>query len=545
MILLVCPKYCYNVFQQFINVIQKELEHLNYSCHVRYVEELNQSDHCQLLILLGSQHISDLYSIKKHTNHLILWNFEQLIYEKWDKVLIKNWILHESLIDEIWDYSQININYIQTKYPKFSIPIQKIQLGYSKFFIIPSTQLSNDNRIAFIGNMSNRRYTLLSNVKLPYKVYNQHYFDSYNQIVLQHHFFLNIHYQTPSILEVFRILPLVCNKKIVFTERSIDEELDEMFKDLVYYFDKDDISRLESSLDWSIQECKYQQFQKLYPLQDTLSEIMLNHPEWVQNSSICIATLHCNNRQTIFELMDTFSKQTNISSSMDTHWVILSQGCTDEHNEEIESIFTTCFGESVKLHLIPFLVNMGWSDGMNEMYEYIKNQNFQYVLHLEDDWICDSSSIGMNWLEDCLIYMDHHIEISTLFLRQYRSMEEKHHYGWTRTFRYRCFQQPDEPFDYQTKIKTTPKQYFRNLELREIPKFMYTANPTLFRLQDYIDCSIFPFPSCRDASQNSIYWSTTTTDDAPEWGHSEALSMEKLLSKKCMNVNKGIFYHHF
>lgn len=544
MILLSCPQYCHNVFQQLIGVLRDELrQHLHYDANFMITEDLLKLPGIRYttIILFGSQHVENLNYIKTFCEYLIIYNLEQLHFEKW-RDMIDSW--RNENVDEIWDYSQVNLNFIELEYPDILPKTRKIHLGYSPFFNISPLSII-DRRLAFIGNTSPHRFNILSKLNIPYKVYNQHYYGDYNHVVSEHGAFLNIHFQIPAILEVARILPLVCNRKRVFSEASQDTELDEMFKGLVDFYDDESITCITEAnlLEWEENtKDRFEEFKTKYSFHNILRSTFSTNPQWVQNSNdikVCIATLHCNDRQTIFKTIETFVQNTSVS---DIEWVILSQGSGDEHNEEIEKLLQQ---HNIKYTIIPLMVNMGWSNGMNELYDHIIKEKFTHVLHLEDDWLCDSSSVGNQWLDECLIYMTHNTNVSTMFLRQYRSDHEKQYYGWTRSFRYQCFQQPWEPFNYQYKIKQTPKIQFRSLELRQIPTFMYTANPTLFRLEDYVKHGVFPFPVFKDASQNQIHWSTTTLQDAPEWGQSEALSMEKLLPTICMNVNKGFFYHHF
>lgn len=563
MILLTCPRYCHNVFNQIIHVILKELtEGLCYkkSTFILVEDLVTEEDEIikyTTIMLFGSQHFNDLSKLKKYCQHLIIFNLEQLHFQKWDH-MIQEWESNE--IDMILDYSLENLKYISENFPTLNQKIYLFSLGYSDFFeIVPCKNI--DWRMAFIGNTSPHRFHQLSQITMPYRVYNNHYFNDYDHVVSQHHTFLNIHFQLPAILEIIRILPLVCNRKYIVSEYSMDSNLDDIFKDLVQFISDKEfetcpfITEFEYSQWLEDTHNAFQRFKQNYKMSKSLNDFFIKNSLLIRLPSrlklkLCVATLHCNNRQTVFKTIKTFIENTDLSwlDCYETEWVILSQGSTEDHNDEIEQLLIS-YNLDLKITIIPLLVNMGWSKGMNELYAYIVQNNFTYVFHLEDDWICDpnyfSESPGKHWLEDCILYLDHNDDVSTLFLRQYRSKDEKDHYGWTRSFRYHCFQQEGLPFLYETKIRMMPKIEFRRLQLREIPTFMYTANPTIFRLADYIRCGVFPFPIFNDVSHNQIHWSTTTIEDAPEWGHAEALSMEKLLSLKCMNVTKGFFFHHF
>jgi hypothetical protein len=222
------------------------------------------------------------------------------------------------------------------------------------------------------------------------------------------------------------------------------------------------------------------------------------------------------------------------------HWIILSQGCSSSHNEKLKNIL---FEYNISHKLLIVDENLGWSKGMNFLYMYLMKQKYDFILHLEDDWICDSFDNKL-WLQDCFIYMIMNNHVSTLFLRHYKTPQEKIIYGWDKHIFYKCFQH-SHPFNYHQKIKQSEKIKFRSLIFRKIPQFLYTANPTFFRLNDYKKCHVFPFPVFQDISSNRNEWKITTTNDAHEWGNSEALSMEKIIHLTCMNVNSGFFYHKF
>lgn len=249
-----------------------------------------------------------------------------------------------------------------------------------------------------------------------------------------------------------------------------------------------------------------------------------------------IATLHCNDRNAVFEVIDSLYEQTkNIPM-----WTILSQGCSKTHNDNIRKKLES-YG--IQYDLIEIEENMGWSRGMNTLYNYLASNDYKFVFHLEDDWICTDIK-SKDWLTNCLTYLVLNPNVSTLFLRKYLTEEEKIFYGWKRHINYLCFKYSN-PFMYNEKIKTEPKKEFRDITFRRIPEFLYTANPTIFRLSDYLEKNVFPFPEFNDISNLQKEWKTTTNDNAPEWGCSEALSMEKIRDLICMNVDNGYFYHRF
>lgn len=528
---IVCPEYCYNIFYKEMHVISKELNDLHYLNEEILLKKNQECDISgQNIILFGYQHIKSLSEFLKK-NKVILYNLEQLIFHKWD-IYISHWIY----AFHIWDYSQINIDYVK----KNNFPAMKhtlLEIGYSKYY---EKEFDHDNTnntdIIFIGNMSERRkwfLTQLMNVRHIEHVY----FDYYQNIVNENKYFLNIHYQEPAILEEIRIIPLLCNRKVIFSERGCDDYLNKKYDNVIYYLEDLNYDLINFK-NYEFNHDKFSVFMKEHNFNENLKiamkRIQMDHSP---DLKICVATLHCNDRLSIFDTIDSFLKSINFSF-INLEWIILSQGCSSEHNHLLEKKL-----ENMNHRIVVMDTNLGWSKGMNLLYTILLKKQYDLVLHLEDDWIC-RDGISKEWLSNCIDYMKEYTDVSSLFLRHYKNDKEKHHYGWTRNINYQCFQYPN-PFNYAEKMKNKPSFHFKNIILTEIPEFLYTANPTLFRLQDYKNCNVFPFYVCNDTSNNRIEWENTLITDAPDWGISEAYSMEKIRNLKCMYVNDGIFYHKF
>jgi len=539
MIYIACPIYCHKVFYIIMEALEKELVSMNYSVAVEMLHDNKCYIENHIIILFGPQHLQNLSeTIQK--NNVIVFNLEQLISTNWDS------LLHQlNNVVCIWDYSSLNLEYTKQRFPSIRQLHVLVPFGYSNSFQNPNISslpksLIRD-RIAFIGNMSKRRYEIIERLQkiVPVDVYDHHYYHLYEEVVDRYETFLNLHFhEDPNILEIVRILPLLVNNRKVISERSNDHEIDETVAPVVHYIDSHNLEDLRCHI-LSFPVPSQQTLELIDPwylsLHKGMSNLSFQH---FSNGvpKIAISTLHCNNRKAIFEVIESFAKETSTRTFI---WIIYSQGCDDDHNELIR--------KSLRSNDIPFELicnpkNLGWSKGMNKLYELLVEKNFEYILHLEDDWICHHETHNQRWLDDCCIYLHNHSNVSTLFLRKYMSEEDKWMYGWTRNIFYNCFIHPD-PFNYQDKIKDQPKIDFRSLTLRKIPDFLYSANPTLFRLKDYIEKGIFPFPEFHDASQKQGEWKTTTMEDAPQWGFSEAISMEKIRELTCVNVNHGFFYH--
>lgn len=538
MIYITCPIYCHKVFYIVMEALAKELQSLHYQVQIDMLPDNVCRLENEMMILFGPQHVQNL-SDTLHKNTVIVYNLEQLISKNWDELLhpLEN-------VFCMWDYSSLNLTYTKEHFPQLHDKHVLVPFGYSTAYENPNIRDSDEplitDRIAFIGNMSERRLDIIKKLSsiVPVDVYDRHYYNTYEDVVKRYQTFVNIHFhEDPNILEVVRILPLLLHGRNVLSEKSNDRELDDTFSSVVSFLDcehmegcRDILHRpppshesLTSSLPkWShaivkgLETTRFEQFKK--------------------STKVAVATLHCNNRSAIFEVVDTFAKET---SSRDFTWVIFSQGCEPSHNDEIVARLES---HGFRHQMIRHDENLGWSKGMNALYEILVRDGYDYVLHLEDDWLCHHNTNNRRWLDDICVYLHENPRVSTLFLRKYVSDEDKHMYGWTRNIFYQCFQHAN-PFNYQDKIQTQPKINFRSLVLRRIPEFLYSANPTLFRLRDYMDKHVFPFPQFDDTSHKQGEWKTTTMEDASQWGFSEALAMEKIRDLVCMNVNKGFFYH--
>lgn len=542
MIYITCPIYCHKVFYIIMEALVKELQSSGYPARIEMLNDNRCSLQNQVVLLFGPQHLQNL-SETIQQNVVIVYNLEQLISKNWDALL--NDLVY---VYQIWDYSQLNVDYTATHFPTLGERHVLVPLGYSKCFQNPNI-LSTDesthptlitDRIAFIGNMSQRRFDILQtlNAVVPIDVYDHHYYNSYEDVVKRYQTFLNLHFHDePNILEIVRILPLLMNGRKVISEKSEDTTIDSLFSSCVSLVDPHNVDQFRQAVLSPVPN--ETRLQKITSWKQGLDKGMkcFEYKHFQKDTTTVIATLHCNNRTAIFEVIESFSREI---ATRNFKWIIYSQGCDADHNRKIQQALEDA---NILFELICKEENVGWSKGMNALYEVIAAGKHDYVLHLEDDWICehDDTRDG-RWFDDCCLYLHLHTDVSTLFLRKYTNEEDKYMYGWSRSIYYHCFQHPN-PFNYQEKIKGQPKIDFRSLVVRRIPEFLYSANPTLFRLCDYVRQGVFPFPEFHDVSNKQGEWKTTTMDDAPQWGFSEAISMEKTRDLVCMNVNKGFFYH--
>ena len=537
MIYIACPAFCYKIFKVIIEGLSQHLNNLGYDNQMVF-EDKSHELKGEIVILFGMEHFHDMDTILLN-NLVIIYNLEQLISGKWDNSID---IFQKAYC--VWDYSKLNIEYMTKRNP--NIKVQYVPIGYSPYFGEPQSILENVDRIGFIGNLSDRRMNILDRMGdfIDIQVYNHHYNEQLDHVIDTNNTFLNIHFDASyGILEVVRIIPLLCRGKNVISERSLDKDLDDMLSGIVHFVEDMEACSAESIISLSKQypsQQVWEEFKQTWNWEKFIEEACakIEFKDIPHHGKVAMATLHCNNRMAIFEVIDRVAASLTDKTFFD--WIVLSQGCSQKHNEEIRNKMDS-YGFRHNVLVIP--ENVGWSKGMNALYHHLYiTSRYDFIFHLEDDWLFEDTIHKPNWLSDSCMYLQLNKHVSTMFFRKYVSDEDKYYYGWTRNIPYMCFKHSNS-FNYESKIKTQPKMYFRDFMLRRIPEFLYSANPTLFRLQDYINKGVVPFPEFQDVSMKQEEWQTTTMDDAPQWGFSEGLSMEKIRDLVCINVDRGYFYH--
>lgn len=248
---------------------------------------------------------------------------------------------------------------------------------------------------------------------------------------------------------------------------------------------------------------------------------------------------------------------------MGTEWFILLQGCSNDHITKVQSILTTLLTDghsqqihdghllvhnsTITIHLLLSPTNLGLSKGMNILNVAVRD--FKYVLLLEDDWIALPTAIletttllPRDWISLTLNFLDYHPTVSTIFLRRYRDEKEKNQFGWSRGIPYRCHHHQNN-FNYADKMKGSWKIPFHSLSFQQIPDFLFTFNPHIRRNEDYYRANVFPLPEFADINSKQDKWTITKEGDCPDWGSTEALSMEKTRHLVTFNMNQGVFGH--
>ena len=233
-----CSKY----LAQIVDSIFVSLNYNKIECNV--VSDIDFKDEKNIYIILN---INNLTLVPKR---FFVYNFEQLTTEKiWDDTFFEKCKLAEKILD----YSLENIKVFYSKdLAAFHVPF-----GWTP--ILESTVLTDSNMkvidLMFLGSINKRRKRLLNRYNAYYK--DKVFTESYDELVRKSKFSMNIHYyEGGSILEVTRIIPLICNNVQVISERSNDKYYDDIFDDIITFVDfenEDEVN--EQLLNYNFEKC--------------------------------------------------------------------------------------------------------------------------------------------------------------------------------------------------------------------------------------------------------------------------------------------------
>lgn len=227
--------YIYNAnkrfFYQVIAALAHELKVLGYDPIVteRIPETLGGK--VDTIIVFGFQDVTgkpDKLS-KLFDFNLIVYNTEQINNRHSLVCDLKN-------ADYVWDYSKENLKHL--KHPrKYFVPI-----GYSDAFVITGILPDrHTDELNYFGTTNERRrnkITALKDVGVPFKKNDNVFMGRWDAMVRENQCFINIHYFPKTVLEVFRVVPLLANGCTVFSERSDDHELDALYEPYITFYDK-------------------------------------------------------------------------------------------------------------------------------------------------------------------------------------------------------------------------------------------------------------------------------------------------------------------
>lgn len=216
--LLYNNKYLYDV----INSVMYVLMYYNIKCEL--VDEIYDDEKMYIIFTINN--------IKKLPKNFIVYNFEQLVTKRvWDD----SFFMKCSKAKIIFDYSLENIKVFKDK----GLDAKHFPYGWTPFCEYEGLIKKKDIDVIFLGSKSVRRNNILG--KLGEGVYYRDnvFGEMYDEIINKAKFSLNIHYyEGSSILEVARIVPLICRGVIVISERSDDKYYDDRMEDIIIYIDQ-------------------------------------------------------------------------------------------------------------------------------------------------------------------------------------------------------------------------------------------------------------------------------------------------------------------
>jgi hypothetical protein len=232
-------KYYEQVFSEIINVIIADMK--EYDVNIKLIHQydniINTRDD---LYIIFNSHFNEF----DYTRNYAIFNYEQIGHEcmKTDKYinLINNGIC-------LFEYSHLNKSYLEKV---VKVPIYLIPHKYNK--CIQFNTLANDTfnppyDVLFYGGLNENRIKYINllrdnKIKIKYIADYSFYGAKLYQELRNYKIVLNLHYYTnPSVLELSRIVPLIANSKLVFSERSTDKLADYRFEDMIVFIDETNI----------------------------------------------------------------------------------------------------------------------------------------------------------------------------------------------------------------------------------------------------------------------------------------------------------------
>ena len=252
---------------------------------------------------------------------------------------------------------------------------------------------------------------------------------------------------------------------------------------------------------------------------------------------LAITLLSHNNNTLLFHTLKNLFLNTDFSL-VNVNFFILLQNCNESYISTIDNIISSFrkslsdFSSNLIFEKIILNNNIGISKANNVLYN--KTINFEYVLHIEDDWILIHDN--KDWLNICLNTLINNTTLSTVSLRKYSSDKEKLQYGWSRNIKYNCHKNENN-FNYSAKLTKIDDNF------TEIKNFLFTFNPAIRKNKDYIKCGVYPLEEFNDFDKN-LDFNKIKNHDAEYWGYCEAIAMEKIINLNTYMYKDGIFVHY-
>jgi hypothetical protein len=226
------------------------------------------------------------------------------------------------------------------------------------------------------------------------------------------------------------------------------------------------------------------------------------------NKKFCMQTLtHSSNmrgeylKQTVFSFLNnTEIPSTICNTNGKLDWFIRVNGMDDEMNESLNYLI---YNYS---NVVNFSIHIGDNIGVGVGINFLNNlsKDYEYVLLLEGDWICDgedNTNVGRNWLDSSIKLLDSNPNMHQVFLRRYTSDLEDRQHGMS---------------EWIHSENILDEIILDDITFIHLKHHCYTNNPTIRRLKTYFDLQIFPLTEYYDTKGTP-----TETKDHEDWGKAE------------------------
>lgn len=175
-------------------------------------------------------------------DNFIVYNFEQLITDrKWDDSFFNKC----KKAQKVLDYSLENIKVFDMK----NIKTHHLPFGWCSVLETSYSLNDKDIDILFLGSLNSNRISSITSINQTsstanFYIQNKCFGDDFEKVVSKSKVGLNIHYYDgKTILELTRIVPLICAGVSVVSERSNDIYYDRIFNSLITFCKKEDMPK--------------------------------------------------------------------------------------------------------------------------------------------------------------------------------------------------------------------------------------------------------------------------------------------------------------
>lgn len=222
-------------FQEVADSLNEAFSTLGHECAIVTTQPAPEEN----VIILGANLLTHFVP-----THWIIYNLEQMTQgSPW----ITNWYISLLKKHPVWDYSPANIKELG----KIGISATLLPIGYSPCLTrIPD--LTHEEwfngatlDVLSYGSSNPRRHKIFD--QLQHSSNAHHAFGIYgakrDELIARAKIVLNVHFYESKVFEIVRCSYLLANSKCIVSERGLDRELEDKFKDGIVFCDYDDIAK--------------------------------------------------------------------------------------------------------------------------------------------------------------------------------------------------------------------------------------------------------------------------------------------------------------